>query len=195
MATLGVVLAIAGAKVGAERTELTQALVDQQHAHTQFTGQDIKHRLAVLTLQQLHAYVDPGKANANDLMELARAIERYRAESDAANVWVDAYDPLVEAHVAAQDQYEHGQLAAEIGIVAASIALLLRRRAAWLAALALGAVALGLLVVSYARTRSAVRDASAAIESSETAYEQLRERGKTTDVDRALVDEVRRTFK
>ena len=55
MAILGVILAFAAAKVGGERTELVQALVDQQHANANYQAQDVKHRVAILALQNLHA--------------------------------------------------------------------------------------------------------------------------------------------
>src|SRR5690349_13942696 len=57
MAILGVLLAFCAAKVGAERTELIEVLVEQQHAHAKYQAQDIKHRLAVNNLRQLHAQI------------------------------------------------------------------------------------------------------------------------------------------
>lgn len=194
MATLGVVLAFAAAKVGGQRTELVQALVDQQHAHAKYTAQDIKHRVAVLTLQQLHAEADATRTSAKDMLLIANSIERYDGESIAADAWVDAYDPVIEAHADGQERYEHAQLAAEFGIVIASIALLLRRREPWLVSIVLGGVAIGLLAMTYLHTHAAVHDAEGKIEHAEKAYDELRKANKTTAADKALVDDVRRTY-
>src|SRR5262249_25636415 len=157
--------------VGGQRTELTQALVDQQHAHAKYTQADIKHRVAVLTLQQLHAEAQPGVTSAADMLLIANTIERYLGEAQRADKWVETYDPLIEAHAEGQEQYEHAQLAAEIGIVVASIALLLRRREPWLFAIIFGVVAIALLARTYWHTHGAVHDAEVKAEETEKAWD------------------------
>jgi hypothetical protein len=194
MAVLGVVLAFSAAKVGGERTELVAALVGQQHAHANYQAQDIKHRVAMLTLQNLHAEAEVGKTGAADMLAMARSADRYLRESDVAKTWVDAFDPLIEARTESQEEYEHGQLAAELGIVIASIALLLKRRLPWLAALALGALAIAQLGRTYAHTSHRVHDAEAKIEAAEKAFDDTRAANKTTAADKALVDEVLRAY-
>jgi uncharacterized protein DUF4337 len=194
MASLGVILAFSAAKVGGERTELVKALVDQQHAHAKYQAQDIKHRTAVLSLRQLHATLDGARVNAEDMLVLAQLVDRYLAESRAASAWVDAYDPIVEAHASAQETYEHAQLAAEVGIVIASIALLLRRRSPWFVAILLGIAAVGILIVTYGRVGKIVHAAEQNVEESGQAYQTLRESGRSTEVDQALVDDVRNRF-
>ncbi len=194
MATLGVLLAFAAAKVGGERTELVKALVDQQHAHAKYQAQDIKHRAAVLSLRQLHATAAGEKVDAKDMLALATSVERYYAESQAANEWVDSYDPVIRAHTDGQEEYERAQLAAEFGIVVASIALLLRRRAPWFVALALGMVAVGILGGTWRHVGHIVHQAEAKIEETGKAYRELRDSGKTTEADDALVAEVRAAY-
>jgi light-regulated signal transduction histidine kinase (bacteriophytochrome) len=76
MAMLGVLLAFASARVGYERAELVQYLVDQQHAHLKYQTQDIKHRVAMLTLHQLHAQAATTKPDGNDMVMAAKAVER-----------------------------------------------------------------------------------------------------------------------
>ena len=49
-------------------------------------------------------------------------------------------------------------LASEIGIVIASVALLLRRRVAWYLAIALGIASVGMVAFTYAQTSPVVRD-------------------------------------
>ena len=49
---------------------------------------------------------------------------KFRVERDAADVWSDAYAPRVEDHEKAAEHFESSPLAAEVGIMIASIALL-----------------------------------------------------------------------
>jgi hypothetical protein len=195
MAILGVLLAFAAARVGYERAELVQYLVEQQHAHAKYQAQDIKHRAAILSLEQLHATaVEGSKVNAADMVMIANSANRYFAESQAAKEWVDAYDPIIAAHSVAQEEYEHAQLAAELGIVLASIALLLKRRAPWLAGVFLGVCAVVLLAMTYLHASHDLKGTEAKLEETETHYRTLREAGKTTDADQALVDQVLKTY-
>ena len=55
MAVLGVMLAIASAKVGGERHELVKSMVEQENAHSRYVTQDLKHRVAVISLRELRA--------------------------------------------------------------------------------------------------------------------------------------------
>ena len=194
MATLGVLLAAAAAKVGGERTELVKALVEQQHAHSKYQAQDIKHRVAVLSLQQTHAFRQSDKLNGPDMLALVSSIDRYHVESVAARAWVEAYDPAIRAHTLAQEEYELTQLAAEFGIVLASIALLLRRRLPWLLAIGLGGLGVFEMYATYAHVRRVVRQSESTIEERAKTYLDLREEGKTDVADQALVDEVRAEF-
>src|SRR5258706_6456822 len=111
MAMLGVLLAFAAARVGYERTELVQYLVEQQHAHSKYQAQDVKHRTAVLALRQLHAVAASSKVNGDDLVAIASSVDRYLAEAQAAQAWGTAYDPMIAAHADAQEEDEHAQLA------------------------------------------------------------------------------------
>ena len=194
MAILGVLLAFAAARVGYERAEMVQYLVDQQHAHAKYQAQDIKHRSAILSLQQLHATAEGSKVNAADMVTIAKSANRYFAESQAAKVWVDAYDPIVAAHSAAQEEFEHAQLAAELGIVLASIALLLRRREPWLLGVLLGVCCVVLLAITFRHTSHKLEGTEAKMEEAGKSYRALRDSGKTIEVDQALVDDVLKTY-
>jgi hypothetical protein len=194
MAILGVLLAFAAARVGYERTELVQYLVEQQHAHAKYQAQDIKHRSAVLSLRQLHATSEGTKVNGADMAIIAKSVNRYFAESQAAKTWLDAYDPIVAAHSEAQEEYEHAQLAAELGVVLASIALLLRRREPWFLALLLGIATVVLMAMTYMHTSHELHGTEAKLDETEKAYRTLREAGKSTDADQALVDDILKTY-
>jgi hypothetical protein len=202
MAVLGVVLAFASAKVSGERTELVKSMVEQQDAHMRYITQDIKHRVAVLSLYQLRGMTaalparsrnadgNSRSADADAMVHIANTIERYLKESKAAGTWADAYDPVVRAHVEGQDKYELGMLASEIGIVMASVALLLRRKMIWYVAMALGVISIGIMFVTYARTAPVVHESEKKIEESAHAYRELRAADKTTQAEDVLVKEV-----
>jgi hypothetical protein len=85
--------------------------------------------------------------------KLARAYDRDHRE---AKEDAEAYDGAIEAHQEAAEHYEWGQLAAEVGIVVASIALLLSSRGLWFVSLALGAACAGALGVTFVATGKAV---------------------------------------
>jgi len=85
----------------------------------------------------------------------------------------EAYDGAIEAHQEAAEHYEWAQLAAEVGIVVASIALLLSSRAIWLAALVLGAGCMGTLGVTFVQTRTSVEAADQRIKAASDNVQQL----------------------
>jgi hypothetical protein len=92
----------------------------------------VKHRSAYLTFTQLHAMSFGPNANGetvnkDDARALANSVNRYYEEYPLAREWTELYEPVVKAHMGAQQEYENALLAAEIGIVAPSIALLWRR--------------------------------------------------------------------
>jgi hypothetical protein len=256
MAVLGVILAYCAAKVGAERTELIHALVEQQHAHAKYQAQDVKHRVAVNNLRQMHATIPSSeladrleadlkkidaeaapaaaspapavkpaaatdapkpeaapasvaattraaRALARALVEmvtpsktdaalLADTVDRYEKETEAANVWVESFNPAIRAHTEAQERYELAQLLAEIGIVVASVGLLIKRRAPWILAIALGVAALGYVVTTYTSTSHEVQEAEAKIEELGKSYRDMRTADKTTAADEALVVDIRK---
>lgn len=198
MGMLGVLLALAAAKVGGERTELVEAMVDQQSANSRYQSQDVKHRMAFLALSQIHAQMPTPEQVAagahepvkSDVVELGRTVQRYFKEANLAKTWVEQYDAAIKAHVEAQEHYETGQLLAEIGIVLASIALLLHRRLAWILSLGLGVAAIGAVVMTYAHTRSEVGEAEEKIVEAGKVYRDARNADKTTASEDALLADV-----
>jgi hypothetical protein len=124
------------------------------------------------------------------MVAIANTVKRYLGESKAAGSWSDAYDPVVRAHVEGQDKYELGTLASEIGIVMASVALLLRRKMIWYVAMGLGVISIGIMFATYARTTPVVRESEKKIEESARAYHEVRTADKTTQTEDALVNEV-----
>jgi hypothetical protein len=92
---------------------------------------------------------DPGEA-----LKLRAVARRYEADMKEAKEDAEAYDLKIEAHQEAAEHYEIGQLAAEIGIVVASVALLLGSRAVWAISLVFGVASAGLAGSTFFHTRS-----------------------------------------
>jgi hypothetical protein len=87
IAVLGVFLAVAGAKVGGERTEMVGTMVKQEHAHAEFQMQNIKHRLSVLILRQIHASMPRGDLSKSFQAELKKVeAERAKTPESAAAI-------------------------------------------------------------------------------------------------------------
>jgi hypothetical protein len=188
MAILGVLLAFAAAKVGGERTELVQTLVERSNAQQQYHAQDVKHRIAFLSLQQTHAM---GAQDKKDLLSMASTVERYLDESALAKEWSESYDSKISAHVLAQEHYDWAQLLAEIGIVVASVALLIKRRAPWVLAIVVGVASVSVVGVTWHHTSSVLASTEDKIERTQKAYFDARTRDKTTAAEDELVGSVK----
>lgn len=86
----------------------------------------------------------------------------------------ESYQPAIDAHLNAAESYERAQLVAEIGIVIASLAVLLTNRVAWLISIALAIVCVIMLAITFLKTRTAIERTSETIVRSEHAYHELR---------------------
>src|SRR6266404_5628116 len=151
MALIGVLIAFTAAMVGSERNELTRAMIEQTQAHADFTSASTKFRLIMLELEKQRARVAAAKDAPGGWSPVERFIELagdYKKERNLAKTWADTYKPLVEAHFDAAEGYERAQLISEIGIVLASLAVLLGSRPAWM----LSVILAGVCVVQLGRT-------------------------------------------
>jgi hypothetical protein len=112
----------------------------------------------------------PDPEEVHRFQTLARKYERDMkdAKEDA-----EAYDGAIEAHQEAAEWYEWAQLAAEVGIVVASIALLLTNKAIWLAAVALGVGCASTLGFTFVHTKAAVERAEGKIRAASENVVQL----------------------
>ena len=144
-------------------------------------------KAARLVAHQILGALSPNRTDAGLVADTA---DRYAAEAAAANDWVESFSPAIDAHVEAQEQYEMAQLFAEIGIVVASVALLMKKKVAWFVALALGLASIVFVGKTYARTSHEVHEAEEKIEHTGKHYRDLRTAGKTTVEDEALSTEI-----
>ncbi len=133
----------------------------------------------------------PAEANKDDLLIVAANVERYLEESHLAKEWSESFDPAIFAHVHAQETYEIAQLLAEVGIVIASVAMLVRRRAPWLISVALGAVSIGFVVTTYISTGAAVHAAEGKIAETFKVYRDARNKNKTTGQEEKMIASIR----
>jgi hypothetical protein len=73
-----------------------------------------------------------------DITHFNKIAHAYRQDVADAKEDAEAYEGAIRAHESAAEWYERAQLAAEIGIVVASVALLLSSRLAWILAMICG---------------------------------------------------------
>ena len=126
----------------------------------------------------------------SDIERTLNAGRRYGEELEAAQKWAESYDEAVEAHFEASEHYEWGQLAAEIGIVIASVALLLSNRKAWYVSVAMGAICAFALVSTYVTTRSHLQHATVEVAETKAKYTAMRQGAEGKDADQQLLADV-----
>jgi hypothetical protein len=190
MAVLGVLLAFCSALVGSERTLLVQKMIEQQNAHAKYQAQNTKHRMVFVALLQSHALGLSGATptlRKDDMLTLANTFDRYLAEAEAGREWTESFDEMIKVHAEAQEAYEHGLLAAEIGIIFASIALLLKRRPVWLISLVLGGLCIFLVANTWVHAGHQAQEQAQVIAAKEKRYVEMRKKGNTDEADQKLV--------
>jgi hypothetical protein len=121
-------------------------------------------------LKALVTLLTPRKAEIEDLIH---TVERYNEERKAAKDWAESYDDEVEVHIDGSERFEKAQLIAEIGIVVASIALLLASRIFWVAGIIAALGCAGMLGTTYMGTRKDLHTAEAKIETAKEHYMEL----------------------
>src|SRR6516165_8731572 len=162
IALIGVLIAFCAAMVGSEQNQLTRTMTEQTQAHSDYSGASTKFRVVMDDLQKLSTQSSPQSTTAAQLQELKRFLRLhldYSRERDSAKRWADTYQPAIEAHFDAAEGYDNAQLFAEIGIVVASLAVLLSNRPAWLLSILLAVISIGVLTSTFLKTRHTVFNA------------------------------------
>src|SRR6478672_10498784 len=95
---------------------------------------ELKEAIHVATVE-LADVLTPDKEDEDRILGMAKKYKRDMAE---AKEDAEAYDGAIEAHHEGAEGYERSQLCAEIGIVIASIALLMANKLAWAIAIIMG---------------------------------------------------------
>jgi hypothetical protein len=99
-----------------------------------------------------------------DEAHLAGLAKRYQHDTKEAKEDAECYDEKIAAHFDAAEWYERAQLAAEIGIVIASVALLLSSRGVWIISLVFAVAGAGVIVRTFVHTRGMLESAEHKIE-------------------------------
>ena len=121
---------------------------------------EIKEAIHVATLE-LADVLTPDKEDEERIEGLAR---KYKHDMAEAKEDAESYDEAIEAHHGASEWYERAQLCAEIGIVIASIALLLASRGVWMIAVVIGLAGGGIIGYTFVHTRALLAHAEQKIE-------------------------------
>lgn len=100
----------------------------------------------------------------NDIKHFRKLAKVYENDVKEAKEDAEAYELSVKAHQRASELYERAQLSAEIGIVIASVALLLASRKVWYIALVCGAIGASTIAYTAITTHQLTGAAEAAIE-------------------------------
>jgi hypothetical protein len=143
---------------------------------------EIKDLIAT-SLDDLAELLTPDPEDEKHFTDLAKKYDRdmREAKHDA-----EVYEPAIEAHQDAAEWYERAQLLAEIGIVIASIALLLSSRAVWMIAVISGIGGAGIIGWTFMKTRGQLKDAEAKIEEAKKESETIEEDDDDADEEKKL---------
>jgi Domain of unknown function (DUF4337) len=194
IALIGVLIAFCAAMVGSEQNRLTRTMTEQTQAHSDYSGASTKFRVVMDDLEKLRIQSSPESMTAAaQLQELKRFLRLhldYSRERDSAKRWADTYQPAIEAHFDAAEGYDNAQLFAEIGIVVASLAVLLSNRTAWVLSILLAVISIGVLTSTFLKTRRTVSNAVGNIRQAENAYQQLRKAHLAAKGDERILEEV-----
>ena len=146
----------------AEVDKFEQKLTDVKKISGKADDEDTQELKAAIALstRELADVLTPDPEDEQHLKMLAR---RYEHDSKEAKEDAECYDDKIKAHFDAAEWYERAQLCAEIGIVIASVALLLGSRGAWYVALVFGFASGGIIGRTYLHTRNALEGADAKI--------------------------------
>ena len=203
MGLIAVLIAFCAAMVGSERNELIRTMMEQTQAHSDYSAASTKFRLIMIEAEKQRGALSgdmgaaPTPAPQTEqaagaakpfLRRLLRLYQDYASERQLAKTWSDDYQPLVEAHFEAAEGYERAQLVAEIGIVVASLAVLLTNRTAWFASIVIAALCVVQLGKTYLHTRDAAGTALKHVRHSEEAYQELRKAHTAANEDEAAIE-------
>jgi hypothetical protein len=121
---------------------------------------EIKETIDVST-RELADILSPDKEDEDHFAKLR---DDYKHDMAEAKEDAEAYDGAIEAHQEAAEWYERAQLCAEIGIVIASIALLMSSRPIWLVSVVIGLSGASIIGYTYMRTGKQLEAAEKKIE-------------------------------
>ena len=144
-------------------------------------------QLKAMIQLQTDSIVELLQPRVEDEKRLIEMSKKYAEQTEAASKWAESYEPAVAAHEEAAEHFEWGQLAAEIGIVIASVALLLNNRKAWYLSLVFGTICAVTLAGTYLTTHQHARSAEEEVAKSKGIYEKMRKEQSSGEEDKEIV--------
>ncbi|MEZ0227607.1 MAG: DUF4337 family protein [Planctomycetota bacterium] len=147
----------------------------------------LAHRIVRLQAKNLQDTVTPTQ---QDLDRFAWLVMKFNDQKDSAREWSESYEHAVEAHHEGAERYEIGQLCAEIGIVLASIAMLMKSRKVWFVSMLLGIAGIIVVIHTWQDTAALLHHAERRIETSQRRYVSLSSEAADEAADEELVKEI-----
>lgn len=133
--------------------------------------QELKGAIA-LSAREMADVLSPDPEDEAHMKSIAK---RYAHDVKEAKEDAECYDDKIHAHFSAAEWYERAQLCAEIGIVVASVALLLGSRGTWYAALVFGLGCAIIIGRTYVHTASLLAAAEHKIEEAQKRTDAIEE--------------------
>jgi hypothetical protein len=134
--------------------------------------QELKAAIALATTE-LADVLSPDPEDEAHFQSLAK---KYEHDAKEAKEDAECYDDKIKAHFESAEWYERAQLCAEIGIVVASVALLLGSRLVWYVALVFGVGCAGIIGRTYIHTSSSLELAAQKIVEAQKRTEEIEQR-------------------
>jgi hypothetical protein len=126
----------------------------------------------------------------DDMVSFATLIKSVEKEQETALEWSESYEPAIKTHSLAAEHYEWGQLATEIGVVIASLALLFTSRKAWYVALIMVISTLAILSITFITVTTQMGKAEEEIDKAHKQFLAANDEKKGKAADEELLDAV-----
>jgi hypothetical protein len=154
-------------------------------------------KAAALNTEKILNTVTPTEKDVERFLGL---IDRTRAENEAARHWSESFRDAVKVHENTADRFELALLCAEIGIVIASVGLLLSRQrlfasGAWGIAIVLGVLSASTAVATKINNNHALHGAEDKIHTSEHHFATMNKDEADIAEDKKLEQDIREEFK
>lgn len=133
----------------------------------------------------------------DDVERFLALIDRTRVQAAAAKQWSESYRDAVEVHKHTAEHFEFALLSVEIGIVIASVGLLLAKQqriaqAAWGTAVVLGLVSLGIASTTFVANQRTLHAAEEKIQTSERYFTGMNKEEDDVAQDKKLEEDIRK---
>jgi hypothetical protein len=152
IAILAVVLAVVGNKGDDAKTEAIIKTNEAANGYAYFQAKGIKGSIASAQAEML-TLLAPSPSSAGEIAknveQLKAVAERYKEEQVDIKKDADKDKEEAKHESAINNRCDRGSLVLQIGIVVASVSILARSRAFWIASIILGIVGIGIGVSAF----------------------------------------------